>query len=203
MTGSGPVAAFLRFVLFGGGVTLLGSGALLLVGDRVPLALANAAVTVATTVLATELHGRFTFRRGRAGWSDHCASGLTVLLSYLFTTGALLAFDAWHPGSGALLRQGVYLTASGAAGFARFLLLRYVVFAQPSPSPGPSQQAQPSQPVQVPQQLRPSAAPQPSRAPQPPLTARIGRTGGKPALWASAAASPREPAPSLPRMLAT
>ena len=167
MTGSGPVAAFLRFVLFGGGVTLLGSGALLLVGDRVPLALANAVITVATTVLATELHGRFTFRRGRAGWSDHCASGLTVLLSYLFTTGALLAFADWHPGSGALLRQGVYLTASGAAGFARFLLLRYVVFAQP------------------------------------PLTARIGRTGGRPALWASAAASPREPAPSLPRMLAT
>jgi putative flippase GtrA len=191
MTGSGPVAAFLRFVLFGGGVTLLGSGALLLVGDRVPLALANAAVTVATTVLATELHGRFTFRRGRAGWSDHCASGLTVLLSYLFTTGALLTFDAWHPGGGALLRQGVYLSASGAAGFARFLLLRYVVFAQPSQS-APAPQA-----PQAPQSA------QPRRAPQPPLTARIGRTGTKPALWASAAASPREPAPSLPRMLAT
>lgn len=120
------VPAFVRFVVFGGGVTLLGSGALLLVGDRAPVAAANAVVTVVTTLLATELHTRFTFRRGRASWSDHCASGLTVLLSYLFTTGALLGYDAFHTGGGALVRQGVYLAASGAAGIARFLLLRYV-----------------------------------------------------------------------------
>ncbi|WP_405588179.1 hypothetical protein [Streptomyces sp. NBC_01190] len=124
------VLAFIRFVLFGGGVTLLGSGALLLVGDRVPIAIANAVITVVTTVLATELHGRFTFRRGGASWSDHWASGLTVLMSYLFTTGALLAFDGLWPHSGALLRQGVYLAASGLAGFGRFLLLRLVVFAR-------------------------------------------------------------------------
>lgn len=126
---SGPVAAFVRFVICGGGVTLLASGVLLLIGHRVPFALANAVVTVASTVLATELHGRFTFGRGGAGWSDHAASGLTVALSYAFTTGAMLAFDGVHPGGGALLRQGVYLGASGLAGIARFLLLRHVVFA--------------------------------------------------------------------------
>ncbi|SEF93359.1 Putative flippase GtrA (transmembrane translocase of bactoprenol-linked glucose) [Actinacidiphila yanglinensis] len=130
-TGGGSAAAravpaFVRFVVFGGGVTLLGSGALLLIGDRAPVAAANAVVTVVTTLLATELHTRFTFRRGRASWSDHCASGLTVLLSYLFTTGALIGYDACHTGGGALVRQGVYLAASGAAGIARFLLLRYV-----------------------------------------------------------------------------
>jgi putative flippase GtrA len=125
---AGPVGAFLRFVLCGGGVTLLAGGLLLLIGDRVPLALANAVVTVASTVLATELHGRITFGRGGAGWSDHCASGLTVVVSYLFTTGALLGFEALHPSGGALLRQGVYLTASGLAGIGRFLLLRLVVF---------------------------------------------------------------------------
>ncbi len=135
--GGGPVAAFLRFVVCGGGVTLLGSGALLLIGDRAPVALANAVVAVVTTMIATELHGRITFRRGSASWRDHAASGLTVLLSYLFTTGALLAFDACHPGGGALLRQGVYLTASGAAGLARFLLLRCVVFARPRPARRP------------------------------------------------------------------
>lgn len=126
---TGPVAAFLRFVLCGGGVTLLAGGVLLLVGHRVPFAAANAVVTLASTVLATELHGRFTFGRGTAGWSDHCAGGLTVALSYAFTTGAMLAFDGLHPGGGALLRQGVYLGASGLAGIARFLLLRHVVFA--------------------------------------------------------------------------
>jgi putative flippase GtrA len=171
MTGTGPVAAFIRFVLCGGGVTLLGSGALLLVGDRVPLAAANAVVTVVTTVLATELHGRITFRRGRATWSDHCASGLTVLLSYLFTTGALLAFGALHPGSGALLRQGVYLAASGAAGIARFLLLRCVVFAQ-RPVTG-----SPAAPRPVPQRL---AAPRPAtpRSAVPPAV--IPRQAGRP-----------------------
>ncbi|MBY8881636.1 GtrA family protein [Actinacidiphila acidipaludis] len=121
--------SFARFGVCGGGVTLLASGALLLIGDRVPLALANAVLTVASTVLATELHGRFTFGRGSASWRDHWASGLTVLMSYLFTTGALTAFDALRPDSGALLRQGVYLAASGLAGLARFLLLRHVVFA--------------------------------------------------------------------------
>ncbi|WP_328916262.1 MULTISPECIES: hypothetical protein [unclassified Streptomyces] len=130
--GTGPAAvfrSFIRFVVCGGGVTLLASAVLLAIGDRVPLALANAVVTVASTVLATELHGRFTFGRGRAGWSDHCASGVTVLVSYLFTTGALLAFDALHPGGGALTRQGVYLAASALAGIGRFLVLRLVVFS--------------------------------------------------------------------------
>ncbi|WP_329136833.1 hypothetical protein OG552_25820 [Streptomyces sp. NBC_01476] len=129
------VLAFVRFVVFGGGVTLLGSGALLLAGDRVPVIAANAVVTVATTVLATELHGRFTFRRGGASWSDHWASGLTVLMSYLFTTGALLAFDVLAPGGGVWVRQGVYLTASGLAGVGRFLLLRLVVFAADKKTP--------------------------------------------------------------------
>lgn len=127
------LSSFLRFVVLGGGVTVLAGGVLLLIGDRVPLAAANAAVTAASTVLATELHGRFTFGRGRAGWSDHCASALTALVSYLFTTGALLTFAGLHPGGGALLRQGVYLTASGLAGIGRFLVLRLVVFAAASP----------------------------------------------------------------------
>lgn len=139
--GTGPAAvlrSFIRFVVCGGGVTLLASAVLLAIGDRVPLALANAVVTVVSTVLATELHGRFTFGRGRAGWSDHCASGVTVLVSYLFTTGALFAFDALHPGGGALTRQGVYLAASALAGIGRFLVLRLVVFSAARTRPRPA-----------------------------------------------------------------
>lgn len=226
MTGSGPVAAFLRFVLCGGGVTLLGSGALLLVGDRVPLAAANAVVAVATTVLATELHGRITFRRGRADWRDHAAGGLTVLLSYLFTTGALLAFAALHPSAGALLRQAVYLTASGAAGLARFLLLRCVVFARRpegvrpqdvragAAGPASAEPLPVSAAAAVPVSAVSAAAAAPGavravirqpvrKSGQAGVAARIGRDGVSPAAWARAAASPREPAPSLPRMLAT
>lgn len=233
-TGTGPAAvravpAFVRFVVFGGGVTLLGSGALLLVGDRAPVAAANAVVTAVTTLLATELHTRFTFRRGRASWSDHCASGLTVLLSYLFTTGALLGYDALHTGGGALVRQGVYLAASGAAGIARFLLLRYVFTrtrrAQPpavravgtlwsaagggaAPVAGPAPvPARGPVPVAGPAAVRVAAViPSARAASRPPVVAAaIAATvpGASPALWAMATASPREPAPSLPRMLAT
>ncbi|WP_069465377.1 hypothetical protein [Actinacidiphila rubida] len=64
-TRRGAAAAFVRFVLCGGGVSLLSSGVLLALGGRMPFAVANALVTVAGTLLATELHHRFTF--GTAG----------------------------------------------------------------------------------------------------------------------------------------
>lgn len=54
-------AAFLRFAVCGGGVGLASSGVLMALSGPVPFALANAVVTVASTVLATELHARFTF----------------------------------------------------------------------------------------------------------------------------------------------
>ncbi|MCZ4118747.1 GtrA family protein [Streptomyces sp. H39-S7] len=128
--GTGPIAAFVRFVVCGGGVGLLSSAVLLLLTDRLPLALANALVTVASTLLATELHGRFTFQAGRARLSDHVKSGLTAAICYLFTTAALLGLHAVHPNPGALLEQGVYLSASGLAGVGRFIVLRVIVFAK-------------------------------------------------------------------------
>ncbi|MDJ0344974.1 hypothetical protein QMK19_30960 [Streptomyces sp. H10-C2] len=126
---TGPLAAFVRFVVCGGGVGLLSSGVLLMLSGRVSLPLANAVVTVASTLLATELHGRFTFRAGRAQLADHLKSGLTATVCYLFTTGALLTLYAVHPNPGRLLEQGVYLSASGLAGVGRFVVLRVMVFA--------------------------------------------------------------------------
>lgn len=129
----GVVAAFLRFVLFGGGVTLLSSVVLMLVAGRVSFAAANAVVTVASTLLATELHHRFTFGArgaGRAGWRIHSKSALTLVVAYLFTTAAVLTLGALHPHPAALLAQAVYLGASGLAGIGRFALLRLVVFAR-------------------------------------------------------------------------
>ncbi|MDF9813946.1 GtrA family protein [Streptomyces sp. SPB162] len=128
--GTGPVAAFVRFVVCGGGVGLLSSAVLLLLTGSLPLVLANALVTVASTLLATELHGRFTFRAGRARLGDHVKSGLTAAICYLFTTAALLVLHAIHPHPSALLEQGVYLSASGLAGVGRFIVLRVVVFAK-------------------------------------------------------------------------
>jgi putative flippase GtrA len=129
----GPIAAFIRFVVCGGGVGLLSSGVLLLVAGRVPFAAANAVVTVASTLLTTELNHRFTFGTGgagRAGWRIHAKSALTLLVAYLFTTAAVLLLGAVHPNSSPLLAQAVYLAASGVAGSGRFLVLRLVVFAR-------------------------------------------------------------------------
>lgn len=135
----GVAAAFVRFVVFGGGVSLLSSGVLLLTAGRAPFALANAVVTIASTLLATELHHRFTFgaaekgawrRAGLAGWRIHAKSALTLAVAYLMTTAAVLILDAADPHTSPLLTQAVYLGASGLAGTGRFLVLRLVVFAR-------------------------------------------------------------------------
>lgn len=137
----GPLWAFVRFVLCGGGIGLLSSGALLVASGRLPLAVANAVVSVVSTVLATELHGRFTFRGARPGRREHLQSALTAAAGYLCTTGALLCLHALLPAASALLVQAVYLGASALAGVARFAVLRLVVFApaaaRPAPEAGP------------------------------------------------------------------
>ncbi|MEU1485625.1 GtrA family protein [Streptomyces sp. NPDC005752] len=127
--------AFVRFVVCGGGVGLAAGGALILLAERVPLVLANAVITVVSTVIATELHSRISFRSERKGWRVHLQSGLTVAVSYAFTTAALLGLHAVQPAPSVLVEQAVYLSASAMAGAGRFVLLRTVVFA---PSTAPS-----------------------------------------------------------------
>jgi len=108
---------FIRFVVFGGGTGLLSSGAMLLLAGPVPFAVANALVTVMSTLLATELHSRFTFGGGeRASWRVHMKSGLTLAVAYLLTTGAMLVLHAVRPDAGRWWEQAVYLAASGLAG---------------------------------------------------------------------------------------
>ncbi|MGP3636022.1 hypothetical protein ACTU45_22140 [Streptomyces sp. 24-1644] len=124
------LAAFVRFVVCGGGVGLASSGVLVLLNDRMPMAVANALVTVVSTLIATELHSRVSFRSGRRGWAVHLQSGLTVAVSYAFTTGALLCLYTVRPEPSALVEQTVYLSASALAGVGRFALLRIVVFAE-------------------------------------------------------------------------
>ncbi|MGW1504530.1 hypothetical protein ACWCQW_39670 [Streptomyces mirabilis] len=127
------VAAFVRFVVCGGGVGLASSAVLLLLHGSMPMALANALVTVVSTLVATELHGRVSFRSGRGGWGVHLQSALTVAVSYAFTTAALLGLYAVQSSPSALTEQAVYLSASSLAGIGRFLVLRAVVFAERRP----------------------------------------------------------------------
>ncbi|GAA3207553.1 GtrA family protein [Actinocorallia longicatena] len=124
----GAAEAFGRFVAVGVGTTLLASGLLAVASARMDLVAANALITLATTLLATELHGRFSFRSEKGGWRVHAQSALTIAVAYLFTTGAMLVLRRAHPAPDVVLDQVVYLGASGLAGLARFLVLRVFVF---------------------------------------------------------------------------
>ncbi|MGW2651717.1 hypothetical protein ACWC2T_44350 [Streptomyces sp. NPDC001393] len=127
----GAFAAFARFVLCGGGVGLASSPAVAALASRVPRALANAVVTVASTLLATELHARFTFGAGgRATWRQHVQSAGSATAAYAVTCAAMIVLQLLVAAPGAVLEQVVYLSASALAGIARFAVLRPVVFAR-------------------------------------------------------------------------
>ncbi|MEU5980251.1 hypothetical protein [Streptomyces sp. NPDC047315] len=127
----GAVAAFARFVLCGGGVGLASSFAVTALASWMPWALGNALVTVASTLLATELHARFTFGAGgRATWRQHGQSAGSAAAAYAVTCLAMFLLQQLVSTPGALLEQVVYLSASALAGVGRFAVLRLVVFAQ-------------------------------------------------------------------------
>ncbi|MEO3850211.1 hypothetical protein ABGB09_21710 [Streptomyces sp. B8F3] len=123
------VAAFARFVVCGGGVGLASSGALVLLDGAMPMMVANALITVVSTLLATELHGRVSFRSECGGLRVHLQSALTVAVSYAFTTAALLVLHAMQTNPSVVTEQAAYLCASALAGIGRFAVLRAVVFA--------------------------------------------------------------------------
>ncbi|MEU4264332.1 GtrA family protein [Streptomyces argenteolus] len=126
------IGAFVRFVVCGGGVGLASGGVLVLLSERIPLVVANALITVVSTVIATELHSRISFRSDHRGWRIHLRSGLTVAVSYAFTTGALLVLHAVEDSPSMMVEQTVYLSASAVAGVGRFALLRFAVFTTPA-----------------------------------------------------------------------
>ncbi|WUB77352.1 hypothetical protein OG734_22860 [Streptomyces sp. NBC_00576] len=126
----GPLASFARFVLCGGGVGLLSSGAVALLAATMPWVLANALITVASTILCTELHARFTFEAGRrAGWRQHWQSAGSATAAYVVTCLAMLVLQLAQASPGMLTEQVVYLSAAGLAGTGRFLILRLFVFS--------------------------------------------------------------------------
>ncbi|MFF1472707.1 GtrA family protein [Streptomyces mirabilis] len=125
----GPLASFARFVLCGGGTGVLSSLAVPLVAGLMPWAVANAVITVASTILCTELHARFTFGSGKhAGWREHWQSAGSAAVAYAVTSVAILILHTLQTSPSMLTEQLVYLSASGLAGIGRFLLLRLYVF---------------------------------------------------------------------------
>jgi putative flippase GtrA len=126
----GPISSFARFVLCGGGVGVLSSTAVPLTALLMPWTLANAVITIVSTVLCTELHARFTFRTGHgAGWRRHWQSAGSAAAAYIATCAAMFLLHLVQPAPGMATEQVTYLSASALAGTGRFLLLRLCVFA--------------------------------------------------------------------------
>ncbi|MFI9833725.1 GtrA family protein [Streptomyces sp. NPDC051913] len=126
----GPVASFVRFVVFGGGVGVLSSFAVVMLAAVVPWGVSNAVVTALSTVLCTELHARYTFGKKRgAGWREHWQSAGSAGVAYLVTSLAMFVLHLVQSSPGVVTAQVVYLGASGLAGAGRFVVLRLFVFA--------------------------------------------------------------------------
>ncbi|MFD4430230.1 hypothetical protein [Nocardia sp. NPDC058497] len=126
----GPIAAFARFVVCGGGLGLASSVAVAQLAGVMPWAVANAVVTIASTVLGTVLHALITFGgHTLPGWREHLQSAGSAAAAYAVTSAAMFVLFAVQATPGVLTEQIVYLSASGLAGIARFLVLRMVVFA--------------------------------------------------------------------------
>lgn len=126
----GPLASFARFVVFGGGVGLLSGLAVPMLAGLMPWVVANALITIASTLLCTELHARFTFGSGRrAGWRQHWQSAGSATAAYAVTCAAIFVLHLVQSSPGMLTEQIVYLSASGLAGIGRFVVLRLFVFA--------------------------------------------------------------------------
>jgi hypothetical protein len=126
----GPLAAFARFVLCGGGVGVASSAGVSWLAALMPWAVANALITVVSTLLCTEVHALFTFGTGGpAGWRRHLQSAGSATAAYAVTSAAVLLLEVVRPTAGALYEQAVYLGAAGLAGLGRFLVLRLCVFA--------------------------------------------------------------------------
>jgi putative flippase GtrA len=133
--GPGALTAFARFVVCGGGVGIASSFAVTAAASVMPWILANALITAASTLLATELHARFTFGAGRhASRRQHAQSAGSAVGAYAVTSAAMLALHLLTT-PGAMLEQAVYLSASALAGVARFAVLRLVVFARRQAQP--------------------------------------------------------------------
>ncbi|MEV0175029.1 hypothetical protein AB0I00_28410 [Streptomyces sp. NPDC050803] len=126
---SSPLGSFARFVVCGGGVGLASGALVPVLADSMPWALANALITVASTLLCTELHALFTFGTGsRPGLRQHLQSAGSATAAYAVTSAAVLVLHLVEPSPTLLQEQTVYLGAAGLAGIGRFLVLRMFVF---------------------------------------------------------------------------
>jgi putative flippase GtrA len=141
-THAGWAAQLSRFAVVGGSAGLVQLALYAFLADSIGSQPANVGSWLASTVLATEAHRRFSFRSGAApGHGDHTVGVLTSALTLALGTAALAALSDPTGTAGVLALVAV----NGAVGALRFVALRWwlvgrrhrggVSQAMPSPSP--------------------------------------------------------------------
>lgn len=118
---------FIRFVLVGGSSTAL--YALLFLGlEGYGYLIAHVVATVASSILANELHRRLTFHADeRVGWlTAQIEAGGVSLFGLLATSAALGLLDATVGGAQPVLQITLVAAVTGLIGLIRFIALRWI-----------------------------------------------------------------------------
>ncbi|RJQ78480.1 hypothetical protein D5S17_13080 [Pseudonocardiaceae bacterium YIM PH 21723] len=119
---------FRRFAAVSIGSGLFANGLFWLLSGDLPVAVANAVVTVVGTWLTNEIHGRWTFQTGPTRLRQHLESGFTVFVGYLVSTGAVLLLQVVQPGASTFTQQVVYFVATSGWGLVRYVALNSHIF---------------------------------------------------------------------------
>lgn len=124
-------AQFARFVLVGGLSTVVYAALFMLLeglGDQT----ANITGSIASSVLANELHRRLTFRAGdRVGWwTAQWEGGGVAVLGIIATSVALGWRDAVTDVDGTVARLTLVGAVTGLIGLGRFVALRWLFGAR-------------------------------------------------------------------------
>lgn len=125
------VGSLSRFAIVGTTTTGLYLGLYVLAVQLMPALVANLLAMVLSTLVSTEWHRSWTFHSDRSGLRTHLQAGLVTTLTYLLTSGALLALERWSPGAGEIAQVAALVAATTTAGLIRFTALRVWVFARP------------------------------------------------------------------------
>uniref|UniRef100_UPI003B3BDB2A GtrA family protein n=1 Tax=Nakamurella sp. TaxID=1869182 RepID=UPI003B3BDB2A len=139
VAGGGWPGQLLRFALVGGGASALQLAAYAFLADAVGAQPANVASWLVATLLATELHRRFSFggpnpttgpalRPGRRPEVDHVVGVVTGLATLLLSMLALAALDDPSDAAGVLALVAV----NGSVGLLRFAVLRWWLLGRPA-----------------------------------------------------------------------
>ncbi|WP_432534385.1 GtrA family protein [Kineococcus arenarius] len=100
----------------------------------IPVAVVNVSAAVFSTLVANEMHRRFTFP-GAAGtpwFRGHGVGGAAALLGVVLSTAALAVWHHLVPGASALSGLLLVHAVTGLVGLANFLALRTVLSPRPA-----------------------------------------------------------------------